>query len=132
MTTLVPPEGGDDKPQKEVEGEEPSRDRAEFVLGCGLNPYNLCGSWLHKIVEGEVVLQGLIVGQIAVGQPTPTDAYLVEVRTLGSIENRPYQVLMKAEEFLEAGVEWHFFDNQEWMLNAQKVLARSSEKVNET
>jgi len=85
------------------------RDRATFVAGVDLDPASLVGSWFHRLVDGDMVWQGVVVGE-----PQP-GVYLVQIDRLDIGAERVQRLIpiqrMAADD--HDGEEWRFYDDDE-------------------
>jgi hypothetical protein len=99
--------------------EQAAGSRKEFVTSerFVLVPETLVGSWFHRLENGEIIWQGVVVAE-----PQP-GAYLVQIdRQEPGVEN--VQRLIGLESMLadDDGYDWRFYDTEE---QAQNAFARS-------
>lgn len=87
-----------------------TRDRLDDLRELPLHPNNLTGSWFHKIEGGQIVWEGMVLGE-----PQP-QVYLVEVTALERAKR--FQRLVPHVEMIGEGIEWRFYDSEEWMRHA--------------
>lgn len=84
------------------------RDRKKGVAECHLSPDTLVGSWCHRLVQNQMVWQGIVVCEPQAG------VYLIEM--LDQPGQRGHQVLVSLPQMLEEG--WRFYDSDELMHEA--------------
>lgn len=98
--------------------------RKEFVEGCDLSPDSLVGSWFHRIDEGVMVQQGVVVGEVQAG------VYLCEVGSMLPGEET-FQRIVDLKQMARADeVEWRFYDSHEAMCDAfVRYTATAREEV---
>ena len=80
------------------------RDRRESVASSDLSPLSLVGSYYHLINAGEIVWQGLVVGEPMTG------IYLIELDDSVPGATR-HQRLVHIRNIVEGEIgEWRFYD----------------------
>lgn len=100
-----------DSSTKEPKGPTPRKGRRAGLEGMELNPTSLVGSWFHRVTDGEVDWQGVIVSEPAPG------VFLVEVdRSIKGID--VLQTLVPIREMIEGEHEWRFYDADHTMREA--------------
>ncbi len=112
MTAQLPP--SEDRKQQEAPATE-ERDRKALASEVELNPLSLAGSYFHRLENGEIVWDGIVVGE-----PQP-GVYLLQVRKgLDGLERTEAQVLMPLTKMVAAdeGYEFRFYDTQGSMVDA--------------
>jgi len=78
-----------------------------------LSPLSLVGSWFHRLENGEIIWDGVVVGEVQPGR------YLCLVRK-GLEGDFEAQVIMPIDSMLakDEGYEWRFYDDKETMIEA--------------
>lgn len=86
------------------------RNRRDDVITRPLSPDSLCGSWFHKLDEGEYVEQGLVVAEVQPG------IYQLEIDDWFTGDPL-YQRLQHVDGMTGRtdDVEWRFYDTREKM-----------------
>jgi hypothetical protein len=78
-----------------------------------LVPVTLVGSWFHRLENGEIVWQGVVVAEPQAG------VYLVQLdRQEPGVENVQRLVTLQQMATDDDGYEWRFYDSEELARNA--------------
>lgn len=91
------------------------RDRRAFAADLPLNPLSLVGSYFHRVENGEMVWQGIVVGEPQAGK------YLCQVEgALPGAADAKVQVIVPLDAMLskDEGYEWRFYDSEQAMVEA--------------
>lgn len=102
----VQPEGG------------PVRDRIDLANRVDLAPDSLCGSWFHRVENGDLIWDGVVVGEVQAGIYLLGITYGLE----GATEETKVQVLCDLVTMVvkDAGYEYRFYDTREQMHDARR------------
>jgi hypothetical protein len=97
----------------------PRPGRRAGVTDANLNPNSLVGSWLHILEDGDILTDGVIVGEPGPG------VFLVEVTEKG----QRYQRLFSIKEMVgDTPSEWHFYDSDSEMRDAYAAWLTRTER----
>jgi hypothetical protein len=119
---LLPPPASNQEEAPLTEG----RDREKLAAEVELDPTSLSGSWFHRIENGEIVWDGIVVGE-----PQP-GVYLLSVRRgLSHGDETKAQVAMPltAMTAKDEGYEFRFYDTREQMFDAYAKYVVGSEVI---
>lgn len=136
-TPIRPPsEDGGDESQNELLAGAPTadqegptttdRDRAALAAGAELSPMTLVGSYFHRVENGTMVWQGIVVGEPQAGK------YLCQIDgSLPGADRAKVQVVVTLDAMLakDEGYEWRFYDTAEEMRAAFAEYATTAEGV---
>jgi hypothetical protein len=111
--------------------DDDSRNRKALAESVGLTPDSLSGSFFHRIENGLIYWEGLVVGEVQAGVYLCTITNGLE----GITEETRASVLVDLVNMTakDVGYEWRFFDTEEQAMDARRqydALRKLREEVN--